>query len=175
MTRRLTLLSIIILASGSTLSSQEQANWWDRTERTVSSQCDFSFKVTGVRQVGNRMTARGAFNTQYLETKKEEFVLYALEFECQMTVRSLKQGAGGKDAWRTTFDPAWLRVVWADISDGSCEILGWRENAEGLLLSTQSGTSENIELKGEIIFAGSSKGKKLWINFLNAPTIEIAH
>jgi hypothetical protein len=121
------------------------------------------------------MTAKGDFNTQTVETKKEGFVLYAMEFEFQMVVPSSKQGAGGEDSWRTTFDPAWLTVVWADVSDGSCEILGWRQDGQGLLMSAQTSTSESTRLKGDIIFAGSTKGKELWINFLNAPRIKIKH
>ena len=150
-----------------------------RTEITVSSQCDVMFKVRGVRQLGKRVVVSDqlSLNSQNVETKKKGFMLYALEFESKISTRNAKASTGEPDEWHTTFDPAWLRVVWADLSrpNDTCEILGWRQDGKGLILSTSWGTSSSVDLTGEIIFAGSTKGKELWINFLNTPTITIEH
>ena len=56
--------------------------------------------------------------------------------------------------------------------ESGCDVVGWRIGGEGLPNNLVGGDL-NFKGSGELIFTGSSKGKKLKIQFLNAQSVEV--
>jgi hypothetical protein len=112
---------------------------------------------------------------QTVEAKQEGHTIWSLNFELQLVTHDKSPQGEDFDFSHTDFDPLWFKICWADIDsrEGECEILGWLQDGKGMLAENFRSSSSNPTVKGDIVFAGSAKGKELWINFLNSPTIKM--
>ena len=162
----LSLWSAFFLAVQSNAATNEYP-----VNKAISGDIKFQVQVKRLKYLGEEVLFHDRFSKVTVAGRDNGSGVWAIE--CEVKLETTEGGVAANSD--QAFNPKWFDLQWKDVQmavSERCDVVGWRTDGEGVPYQLIGG-ERNFKGTGELIFTGSSKGKKLKIQFLNAQSVEV--